>query len=115
MPTSHTVPFGQPTAELSKASMTFFDTKEFPDPSHNTLRGRTAVFLESTRFEGIIAVALLSNVFWMAVSLQVNGGPVGFRDGPVSDEPLVFPFFFLTSCFSQSVFKNNLSCLVFDW
>eukprot|EP00913_Durusdinium_trenchii_P009450 g8883.t1 len=51
-----------------------YDTGEFPP---NTISGRLQDWLESTRFEGFIAAALLANVLWMAVSLQVNGSRTG--------------------------------------
>jgi len=69
-----------------QASMTFFDTKDFPDVESLTWYGRLAEWLQSSSFEGIIAVALLANVLWMAVSLQVNGGKTGNELGIINDE-----------------------------
>lgn len=70
----------------NSASMTFFDTKDFPDVESLTWYGRLAEWLQSSSFEGIIAVALLANVLWMAVSLQVNGGKTGNELGIINDE-----------------------------
>ena len=68
-----------------QASMTFFDTKDFSDVNL-TWHGRLTEWLQSSSFEGIIAVALLANVLWMAVSLQVNGGKTGNELGIINDE-----------------------------
>jgi len=69
----------------NSASMTFFDTNEFPQPNR-TRWDKTAVWLQSTKFEGMIAVALLANVTWMGVSLQVNGGKTGNDLGIFNDD-----------------------------
>ena len=73
-------------ASLAQASMTFFDTKEYDDVASLSWHERLAEWLQSSSFEGIIAVALLANVLWMAVSLQVNGGKTGNELGLINDE-----------------------------
>ena len=52
---------------------------------------RFASRLQSTAFEGIIAVALLLNVLWMAAQLQVHGGVLGDALSPTSTVDLTKP------------------------
>lgn len=64
----------QDTNDAWQVLLSLLMPKEFADKS---TAGRVAYWMQSTRFEGLIAVALLTNVLWMAVSLQVNGARHG--------------------------------------